>query len=275
MKTGFKDLDNIVKIKGGDLIIVASRPAMGKTIIAQNILSNVAIKEHKPIAFFSLEESMEKIVNKLIIRTAMVEADKFKIYDKYQKGEILKPEFTDEDWDRIFYGINVLKDAPIFINATAPQTINDIKRRTYELKEKENIELIIIDYLQLIQYDKSKSLSRDNEVEEILKELKLLARELNVSIIVTSQLSRKPEERDDKRPVITDFTNTASSISNYADKILFLYRDSYYKKENKSNITEIIVAKNENGKTGTAKLGWMPEYCMFGNIMNFKEEKNG
>ncbi len=97
---------------------------------------------------------------------------------------------------------------------------------------------------------KSKSLSRDNEVEEILKELKLLARELNVSIIVTSQLSRKPEERDDKRPVITDFTNTASSISNYADKILFLYRDSYYKKkkENKSNITEIIVAKNENGK---------------------------
>ena len=271
MKTGFKDLDNIVKIKGGDLIIVASRPAMGKTTIAQNILSNVAIKEHKPIAFFSLEESMEKIVNKLIIRTAMVEADKFKIYDKYQKGEILKPEFTDEDWDRISYGINVLKDVPIFINATEPQTINDIKRRTYELKEKENIELIIIDYLQLIQYDKSKSLSRDNEVEEILKELKLLARELNVSIIVTSQLSRKPEERDDKRPVITDFTNTASSISNYADKILFLYRDSYYKKENKSNITEIIVAKNENGKTGTAKLGWMPEYCMFGNIMNFKE----
>lgn len=96
-----------------------------------------------------------------------------------------------------------------------------------------------------------------------------------MSIIVTSQLSRKPEERDDKRPVITDFTNTASSISNYADKILFLYRDSYYKKENKSNITEIIVAKNENGKTGTAKLGWTPEYCMFGNIMNFKEEKNG
>lgn len=272
MKTGFKNLDNIVKIKGGDLIIVASRPAMGKTTLAQNILSNVAIKEHKPTAFFSLEESMEKTVNKLIIRAAMVEADKFKIYDKYQKGEILKPEFTDEDWDRISYGINVLKDAPIFINATAPQTINDIKRRTYELKE--NIELIIIDYLQLVQYDKSKSLSRDNEVEEILKELKLLARELNVSIIVTSQLSRKLEERDDKRPVITDFTNTASSISNYADKILFLYRDSYYKKENKSNITEIIVAKNENGRTGTAKLGWMPEYCMFGNIMNVQEEKN-
>lgn len=265
MKTGYKDLDNLVKIKGGDLIIVASRPAMGKTTLAQNILSNVAIKEHKPTAFFSLEESMEKTVNKLIIKTAMVEADKFKIYDKYQKGEILKPEFTDDDWDRIAYGVNVLKDAPIFINVTAPQTIDDIKRKTYELKEKENIELIIIDYLQLIQYDKCKSLSRENEVEEILKELKLLAKELNVPIIITSQLSRKPEERDDKRPVINDFTNTASSISNYADKILFLYRDSYYNKENKSNITEIIVAKNEKGKIGTAKLGWMPEYCMFGN----------
>ena len=95
---------------------------------------------------------------------------------------------------------------------------------------------------------------------------------LNVAIIVTSQLSRKPEEREDKRPVITDFTNTASSISNYADKILFLYRDSYYKKENKSNITEIIVSKNENGKTGTAKLGWMPEYCMFGNTVDFERK---
>ena len=232
MKTGFKDLDNIVKVNGGDLIIIASRPAIGKTNLAQNILSNVAIKENRPTAFFSLEESMEKIVNKL----------------------------------------NILKDAPIFINANTPQTIDDIKRRTYELKEKENIELIIIDYLQLIQYDKSKLLSRDNEVEEILKELKLLAKELNVAIIVTSQLSRKPEEREDKRPVITDFTNTASSISNYADKILFLYRDSYYNKENKSNITEIIVSKNENGKTGTAKLGWMPEYCMFGNTVDFERK---
>lgn len=269
MKTGFKDLDKIVKIERGDLIIIASRPAMGKSTLAINILSNVAIKDKKPSAFFSLDESMEKIVNRLIIKTAMVEEDKFKIYNKYQKGEILKPKFTDDDWDRISYGVNVLKDAPIFIDATAPQTIEHILKKSCELKE--NIEFIIIDYLQLIQCDKSKLLSRENEIEDILKELKLLAKKLNVPIIVTSQLSRKPEERNDKRPAITDFTNTESSLD-YADKILFLYR---YNKGKKSNITEIIVAKNENGKIGTAELGYMPEYCMFGNIAIFKDDENG
>ena len=227
MKTGFKDLDKIVKIERGDLIIIASRPAMGKTTLAQIILSNIAIKYKKKSAFFSLDESREKII-------------------------------------RLFYGVNVLKDTNIFIDATAPQTLEHILKKSCELKEKENIELIVIDYLQLIQCDKSKSLSRENEIEDILKELKLLAKKLNVSIIVTSQLSRKPEERNNKRPVITDFTNTTSSILNYADKILFLYRDSYYNKENKSNMTEIIVEKNKNGKIGTTKLEWMQEYGMFG-----------
>lgn len=272
MKTGFHNLDNNIKIKGGDLIIIASRPAMGKTTLALNILGNVAIKDKKPVAFFSLEENMENIVNKLIIRTSMVEADKFKIYDQYQKGQILKPEFTDDDWDRISYGVNSLKDAPIFIDVTAPQTIDNIFKKSCELKEKENIELIIIDYLQLIQFDKRKALSRDNEIDEILQKLKTLAKELNVPVIVTSQLSRRPEEREDKRPVITDFTNTASSILKYADKILFLYRDSYYNKENKSNITDIIIAKNgnKNENTSTIKLGWMPEYFMFGNTIDFE-----
>lgn len=272
METGFHNLDNNIKIKGGDLIIIASRPAMGKTTLALNILGNVAIKDKKPVAFFSLEENMENIVNKLIIRTSMVEADKFKIYDQYQKGQILKPEFTDDDWDRISYGVNSLKDAPIFIDVTAPQTIDNIFKKSCELKEKENIELIIIDYLQLIQFDKRKALSRDNEIDEILQKLKTLAKELNVPVIVTSQLSRRPEEREDKRPVITDFTNTASSVLKYADKILFLYRDSYYNKENKSNITDIIIAKNgsKNENTSTMKLGWMPEYFMFGNTIDFE-----
>lgn len=274
MKTGFHNLDNNIKIKGGDLIIIASRPAMGKTTLALNILGNVAIKDNKSVAFFSLEENMENIVNKLIIRTSMVEADKFKTYDQYQKGQILKPKFTDDDWDRISYGVNSLKDAPIFIDVTAPQTIDNIFKKSCELKEKENIELIIIDYLQLIQVNKRKALSRDDEIDEILQELKTLAEKLNVPVIVTSQLSRRPEEREDKRPVITDFTNTASSILKYADKIWFLYRDSYYNKENKSNITDIIIAQNgnKNENTSTIKLGWMPEYFMFGNTINL--EKN-
>lgn len=268
MRTGFKDLDNIVKINDGELIVISARPGMGKSTLALNILSNVTTKEKKPAVFFSLENSMENIVNKLIISNSMVEADKFEIYDKHKKEKILKKEFTDKDWERIAYGVNILKDAHIFISTTAPYTIEDIWKKTRELKEKENIELVIIDYLQLIQFDKSKTLSRDNEIMEILKRLKTLAKDLNVPIIITSQLSRKPEERENKKPVITDFTNTTSSISTYSDKILFIYRDSYYNKENKSNITDIIIAKNENGNIDTIKLGWMPEYCKFGNIVS-------
>lgn len=232
MKTGFNDLDNIVKIKGGDLIVIASRPAMGKSTLAINILRNVAIKEKKPVLLFSLENSKETIINKLSIRNSM--------------------------------------DASIFIDASVPQTINNIFKKSCELKGIENIELIIIDYLQLIQFNKNKVLSRDNEIKEILKMLKTLAKKLDIPIIITSQLSRKPEERNDKRPVITDFNNTAPSILDYADKILFLYRDSYYNKDNKSNMTDIIVAKNENDEIGTIKLEWLLEYCMLDNTAKFE-----
>ena len=248
MKTGFDDLDSIIQINKGDLIVVASRPAMGKSTLVLNILSNVVIKEKKAVLLFNLESSKENIINKLIISNSMVEADKFEIYDKYQKGKIIKPELTDDDWDRIFYGVNILKDVPTFIGTNTPYTINDICKRSRELKPKENIELIIIDYLQLIQFDKSKALSRDNETREILKELKILAKELNIPIIITSQLSRKTEEKNDKRPIITDFSNTSSSILTYSNKILFLYRDSYYNESNKSNITDVIVAKNDKGE---------------------------
>ena len=154
----------------------------------------------------------------------MVEADKFEIYDKYQKGKMKKTELTDDDWDRIGFGLNILKNAPIFMGTTAPYTIDDICNKSRELKLKENIELIIIDYLQLIQFDKSKALSRDNETREILKELKILAKELNIPVIVTSQLSRKVEERNDKRPIIADFSNMSSGILAYSNKILFLLK---------------------------------------------------
>ena len=247
MKTGFDDLDSIMQINKGDLIVVASRPAMGKSILVLNILSNVAIKKKKSVLLFNLESSKEDIINKLIISNSMVKADKFELYDKYQKGEIIKHELTDDDWNRIDYGLNTLKDAQIFICTTVPYTIEDICKKSRELKLKENIELIIIDYLQLIQFDKSKALSRDNETREILKELNILVKELNIPIIVTSQLSRKVEERSDKRPIIADFSNTSSSTFIYSNKILFLYRDSYYNKFQKSNITDIIIAKNENG----------------------------
>lgn len=274
MKTGFKDLDHIIKLNRGELIVVASRPAMGKSTFVQNILSNVAIKDNGAVLFYSLEDSKETIVNRLIISNSMVEADKFGLYNEYKKNKESKPNLSDEDWDRIAYGVNLLKDTSIYIASDTPYTIDDICIKSRELKLKKDIELIIIDYLQLIQFDKKELLSRDNEITEILKRLKILAKELDVPFIITSQLSREVEKREDKKPCITDFSNSKNAILTYSDKILFLYRDSYYNEKNKSNVTDIIVAKNNDGGINTIKLAWLPEYCMFGNTTVFEEEEN-
>lgn len=274
MKTGFKNLDRIIKLNRGELIVVASRPAMGKSTFVQNILSNVAIKDNGAVLFYSLEDSKETIVNRLIISNSMVEADKFGLYNEYKKNKESKPNLSDEDWDRIAYGVNLLKDTSIYIASDTPYTIDDICIKSRELKLKKDIELIIIDYLQLIQFDKKELLSRDNEITEILKRLKILAKELDVPFIITSQLSREVEKREDKKPCITDFSNSKNAILTYSDKILFLYRDSYYNEKNKSNVTDIIVAKNNDGGINTIKLAWLPEYCMFGNTTVFEEEEN-
>ncbi len=239
MKTTFKDLDNIVKLTKGELIVIASRPGMGKSTFVQNILSNMAIKENKAVLFFSLEESSESIENKLSIINSMGEVDKFKLYEQYQKQ--------------------------VYILSNAPYTIDDICNNSHELKK--DIDLIIIDYLQLIQFDKKKLLSRDNEIKEILKKLKMLAKELDVPIIITSQLSRKMESREDKKPYVSDFSDSESGILTYCDKVLFLYRDSYYNKNSSSNITDVIVAKNNDGNVDTIKLEWMSEYCKLGNAI--------
>ena len=186
---------------------------MGKSTFVQNILSNVAIKENKAILFFCLEESKERIVNKLIISNSRVEADKLGLCAK-----------------------------------------------SSNFKKEKDIGIIIIDYLQLIQFDKSRLLSRDNEITEILKKLEVLSKGLDIPIIVTSQLARKCEKREDKRPRIEDFANSKHGITAYCDKVLFLYRDSYYNKANKNESTEIIVAKSNDGQIGTIKIDWMPEY---------------
>ncbi len=273
MKTGFKDLDKIINLNNGELIVLAARPAMGKTTFALNMLSYNTVKENKSTLLFSLEESKETIINKLIISNSMVEANKFKIYDEYNKNNN-EINLSDEDWERIAYGVNLLKDAHIFISDKAPYTIDDICKKSREIKLKENIELIIIDYLQLIRFDKKELLSRDDEITEILRRLGVLAKELNVPIVVTSQLSRKAESRENKRPLISDFVKSEYGILTHSNKILFLYRDSYYEKNSKSNITEVIVAKNNEGKIDTIKVAWMPEYCKFGNTIVYKEDEN-
>ncbi len=275
MKTGFNDLDEVIKVNKGDLIVVASRPSMGKSTFVLNVLSHIALDEKKSVLFFSLEDSKEQIINKLIISNSMVEAEKFQLYNKYKKENTEKPEFSEDDWDRIAYGINLLKDASIYIASDVPYSIEDICIKSTRLKKKNNIDAIIIDYLQLIQFNKKKLLSRDEEITEILRKLKVLAKILDVPVIITSQLSRECEKRDDKRPIIEDFANSKNAITTYSDKILFLYRDSYYNKENKSDITDVIIAKNFDGMLDTIKVAWMPEYCMFGNTIVIEEEPDG
>lgn len=275
MKTGFKDLDEIIKVNKGDLIVVASRPAMGKSTFVLNILSHIALEENKSVLFFNLEDSKESIINKLIISNSMVESEKFGLYNRYKNNDIQKPNLSEDDWDRIAYGINLLKDAPIYIASDVPYSIDDICINSTRFKKEKNIEAIIIDYLQLIQFDKKKYLSRDEEITEILRRLKVLAKILNIPVIITSQLSRECEKREDKKPIIEDFSNSKNAIDKYADKILFLYRDSYYNKENKSDITDVIIAKNFDGMLDTIKVAWMPEYCMFGNTIVIEEEPDG
>ena len=275
MNTGFKDLDEIIDLKKGELVVIASRPAMGKSTFVLNILSHFTLKEKKSVLFFSLEDSNDNIINKLIISNSMVEAEKFQLYNKYKQENTEKPELSEDDWDRIAYGINLLKDAPIYIASDVPYSIEDICIKSTRLKKEKNIKAIIIDYLQLIQFNKKKPLSRDKEITEIVRKLKVLAKILDVSVIITSQLSRECEKRDDKRPIIEDFSNSKNAITTYSDKILFLYRDSYYTKKNKSDITEVIVAKSNDGNMDTIKVAWMPEYCMFGNTIVFEEEKDG
>jgi len=266
MNTGIKDLDKIMKINKKDLVIIASRPAMGKTTFALNVLNHIALEEKKSVLFFSLENTKETIVNKLLISNSMVvDLEKFELYSKYKTKEIEKTELSEDYWDRIAHGINLLKDSPIYIGNDIPYLINDICLEAKKLKEERNIEAIIIDYLQLIQFDKKRLLSREDEITEILRKLKMLAKELDVPIIITSQLSRKCENRINKRPLISDFSNSEYGISTYADKILFLYRDSYYDKNNKSDITELIVGKNNDGSIDTIKIVWSPEYCVFRN----------
>ena len=275
MNTGFKDLDEIIKVNKGDLIVVASRSSIGKSTFVLNVLSHIALDEKKSVLFFSLEDSKDNIINKLIISNSMVEAKKFQLYNKYKQENTEKPELSEDDWDRIAYGINLLKDAPIYIASDVPYSIEDICIKSTKLKREKNIDAIIIDYLQLIQFNKKKLLSRDEEITEILRKLKVLAKILDIPVIITSQLSRECEKRDDKRPIVEDFTNSKKAITTYSDKLLFLYRDSYYNKENKSDITDVIVAKNDGGAMDTIKVAWMQKYCMFGNTIVVEEDANG
>jgi len=264
MKTGLHDLDAGIDINGNKLIILGSRPAMGKSTFAINIISNIAIKQKEAVLYFNLESSKEQITSKFIVSNSMVEYTKFR---RIKNPKILGEELTEEDWDRIAYGTELLKTSKIFIEDKANISIDEIYTESIKMKIEQNIQFIVIDYLQLIRYEGDRCLSRDLQINRILEKLKILSKELNIPILVLSQLSREPENRENHRPKITDFSNTKESICTHSDIVLLLYRDEYYNTNTKlKNIAEIIVAKGV-AEERTFEIAWMPEYLKFGNLL--------
>lgn len=256
--SGFIDLDN--KTSGfhkSELILIAARPAMGKTAFALNIATNAAIQANAPVVVFSLEMSKEQCANRILCSQAMVDSQ------KVGRGEI-----NDEEWEKLAFASGQLSEsAGIYIDDTPGITVAEIRAKCRKLDIEKGLGLIVIDYLQLIR-GSGKSSSREQEIAEISRSLKILAKEIDVPVIALSQLSRSPEARTDHRPMLQDLRESGS-IEQDADIVMFIYRDDYYNPQSEqTNIAEIIMAKNRSGPVGTTELLWMPSFTKFVNKYN-------
>ena len=259
LSTGFVGLDKITTgLHEGNLIILAARPAMGKTALALNIAKHVAVQEHKPTVIFSLEMGAEELIERIVASEGMV------------PGYHLKTgNLSTDEWKRIVQAQSNLYDTPIFVNDTAGIRISEIRSKARKLsQEMGSLGIIIIDYLQLITGSKGEN--RQQIVSEISRELKILAKDLRVPVIALSQLSRSVEQRQDKRPMLSDLRESGS-IEQDADIVAFLYREAYYQKEQAdsqeaNNVTELILEKNRHGSLGIVKLYFHKEYTKFSNV---------
>ena len=259
LSTGFVGLDKITTgLHEDNLIILAARPAMGKTALALNIAQYIAVTEKKPVAIFSLEMGAESLIERMLTSEGMVE------------GYHLKTgNLSVEEWSRLVHAQGNLYDAPIFVDDTAGIRISEIRSKARKLaQEMGGLGVIIIDYLQLITGSKGEN--RQQVVSEISRELKILAKDLKVPVIALSQLSREVEKRQDKRPMLADLRESGS-IEQDADIVAFLYRDAYYQKEQAdsqeaNNVTELILEKNRHGSLGTVKLYFHKEYTKFSSV---------
>ena len=255
--TGFIELDyKTAGLHNSDLILVAARPAMGKSAFVINIASNAAIRAGVPVIIFNLEMSKEQVANRILCSEAMVDSNKIRT------GKI-----EEEDWSKLAGALGPISDAPIYIDDTPGISIMEIRAKCRKLKLEKNIGLVIIDYLQLVSASGKKNSSREQEISEISRSLKILAKELNVPVIALSQLSRAPEQRkDDHRPILSDLRESGA-IEQDADIVMFLYRDDYYNENSEDkNIAEVILAKHRGGSTGTVKLAWLGNYTKFANL---------
>lgn len=253
--TGFTDLDyQTAGLQPSDLILIAARPSMGKTAFVLNIAQHIAFKAKKAVAVFSLEMSKEQLVNRLFALESRVDAQKLRT------GNL-----NDEEWSRLIEGAGVVGESKLIIDDTPGISISELRSKCRKYKIDHDIGIVIIDYLQLMT-GSGKSESRQNEISEISRSLKALARELNVPVVALSQLSRAVEQRPDHRPMLSDLRESGA-IEQDADVVMFIYRDDYYHKDTEEkNIAEIIVAKQRNGPIGTVKLVWLPNYTKFANM---------
>ncbi len=259
LTTGFIDIDN--KLSGmqkSDLILLAARPSMGKTALGINIATNSAIKADASVAVFSLEMSKEQLVQRMISSVSHVDLQK-----------IISGRLDEEEWMKIINAMAPLSQAKVFIDDTAGISLMEMKAKCRRLKIEQGLDLIVIDYLQLMQAE-SRHENRQQEISAISRGLKALAKEMECPVVALSQLSRAPELRSDHRPILSDLRESGA-IEQDADVVLFLYRDEYYNEDtDKKNIGEVIIAKHRNGPTGTVELVWKKEFTKFLNKENIR-----
>ena len=259
MKTGFKKLDEVIKIKEGNLILLGGTACIGKTNLALNIINNIAIKDKKAVLFFSLESSKESIITKIFSIAGMIPFSVFA--DKERK-------IKDSEFTKLNEITSEIEKSQIYIDDTPGTSVKEICEKSTKMKSEKDISCIIIDYLELISFDKSKNLSRDLETNEILKNLKELAKKINVPILLTSYNIpyKKIAHRENHIPRLEDL-NPNIDYEKYADIILLLHREEVFdKKSQRKNIANIIIAKNTTGIKASVEILWLPKYLKFGDL---------
>lgn len=264
--TNFRDLDKITSgLQRSDLILVAARPAMGKTAFTLNLAQNISIFYKKTVAFFSLEMSKEQLVGRILSSVSEVSSEKLRVAD-----------LDDKEWGRVMKAAETMGEAPLYIDDTPGLTVQMMRSKLRRLKVERGLDLVIVDYIQLMQGSSSgrQGENRQQEISEISRNLKLIAREFNVPVIALSQLSRSVEQRPDKRPILSDLRESGS-LEQDADIVIFLYRDKYYDENSEEgDATEIIIRKHRSGSLGTVRLMFQGEFTRFRD-MAFIEREEG
>ena len=255
LATGFYDLDYKTSgLQPSDLILIAARPSMGKTAFVLNLAQYMCVRNHVPTAIFSLEMSKDQLVNRILSMESKVDSQSM-------RTGTLQPA----DWEKLIESAGVISTAPLIIDDTPGISITELRSKCRKYKLENDLGRVIIDYLQLMTGGSRKQESRQQEISEISRSLKALAREINAPVIALSQLSRACETRPDHRPMLSDLRESGA-IEQDADVVMFLYRDDYYNKDtDKKNISEVIIAKQRNGPIGTVELVWLPNYTKFAN----------